>query len=199
MPGTLLAYDEAFPRAAHSSLTVVNHPSLGELQANSYPAPHQLLPLRREHPASEYISTIHHNMRAMHRVNCLILFGHGHVARLLDATGIIPITTGIVLGSQDLGADNVRLLRRLRDGFAPRGKCELWVCNAANPNRAQSNSGSSLCQSIADALNVEVVAPAETQSYRSEGQEFEGDTVRSTVVFLPFEGNVFHFRPNAHH
>ena len=49
MPGTLLAFDEAFPRGkvdtGPNAGPILNTPGTQELRANGYPAPYRLLPI----------------------------------------------------------------------------------------------------------------------------------------------------------
>ena len=58
MAGTLLAYDDAFPRARVATGPIRNTPSADELRANSYPEPFRMLPLRAERFALHRVAQV---------------------------------------------------------------------------------------------------------------------------------------------
>ncbi len=79
MPGTLLAYDAAFPRAAVRTGPILNSPSADELRANGYPAPHRLLPIPLASNPESYYTRIAAAAASMAQLDRLILLGHGRV------------------------------------------------------------------------------------------------------------------------
>ena len=85
-------------------------------------------------------------------------------------TGVTRVTTGIIIGASDLTASNASMLRKLRGRFARQAQAELWVCEAAATGKAGQISGVTLCQAIADALGVPVLAAAIEQKYDSTDQ-----------------------------
>jgi hypothetical protein len=193
MAGTLLAFDEAFPRKDAPTGPILNTPGIQELRANGYPGPHRLLPIAVTSSPETYVTAIAMTAREMGAPNRLILFGHGRVA---EKTGIARVTTGIVLGSADLTASNASLLERLNGGFEANAQVELWVCEAAAAGQAGGKSGVLLCQAIADALGVPVLAATAEQQYDSVDQhERPNGGWQSTAQFLPWEGKTLRFAP----
>ena len=195
MPGTLLAFDEAFPRATRGSTPIYNRPSTAELASENYPAPHALLAIPVGITIERYVALILTRMQRMRRVDRLILFGHGQVANAARPTGVVPVTIGIIMGANNIQMSNVDELASLRGGFAPRAECELWVCNAADPTSVSGVGGVSLCQAIADQLRVPVSASPVEQEYTTSDQEIGEDSITSTAHFLPWEGTVSRFNP----
>jgi len=124
MGGTLLAFDEAFPRKDAPTGPIRNTPGTQELRANGYPVPHRLLPVPVKSPPETYVTAISAAAREMGGLNRLILFGHGRVA---EKAGITRVTTGIMLGSADLTASNASLLERLDGQFEANAQSLLVV------------------------------------------------------------------------
>lgn len=196
MAGTLLVFDDAFPRASAPSGPVRNTPGTAELAANSYPAPHRLLAIGAADPPSTYVPAIAAAARAMGRLNRLIIFGHGRVVNAAVASGVTRVTTGIIIGASDLTAANASLLSALRGQFERDAQAELWVCEAAAAGAAGGMSGGLLCQAIADALGVQVLAATIEQEYTTTDQhEAAGGGWQSTAQFLPWEGTTVRFTP----
>ena len=199
MPGTLLAYDADFPRANAPSGPIYNHPSEAELREHQYPAPYRLLPLRQGLAAEAYCDQIASAASAMRRLDRLILFGHGRVVQAATPSGPRPVTTGIIIGNEDITQYNAHYLSPIRRHMARGGMAELWVCDAAAAGEAGGQSGERLCTAIARALRVPVKAARETQRYTSgaDQREIPGGGWQSTVRFLPWEGPLVFFRPNG--
>lgn len=196
MSGSLLAFDEDFPRAMNSTVPIRNTPSVAELRANNYPEPYHLLPIGVTSTPEQYCRAICTAGRSMRRLDRLIIFGHGQVVTAAVGVGSTQVTTGIVLGASPLTASNASLLSSPSIAFARNARVELWVCSAASANEVGGQSGVVLCQAIADALDVTVVASAITQNYSSQNQtEMPGGGWRSTVEFLPWDGELFRFTP----
>jgi hypothetical protein len=196
MPGTLLAYDAAFPRAAVRAGPILNSPSADELRANRYPAPHRLLPIPQASNPESYYTSIAAAAASMAQLDRLILLGHGRVVSALTARGTSPVTTGIIFGSSDITASNAHQLRATARHLSRTARAELWVCQAAAAGEAGGQSGTILCQAIADALGVEVIAPTQLQEYSShDQQERPGGGWQSTTRFLPWEGETLRFTP----
>ncbi len=196
MAGTLLVYDDAFPRARVAAGPIRNTPSADELRANSYPEPFRLLPIWEASSPDTYFGAIAEAAEAMGQLDRLIIFGHGRVVNAAVPTGIARVTTGIVIGASDLTASNASKLRKLRGRFARHAQAELWVCDAAAAGEAGGQSGVILCQSIADALGVPVLAATITQEYSTVDQHEAPDGGwQSTVQFLPWEGRTVRFTP----
>jgi hypothetical protein len=196
MAGTLLVFDDAFPRARVASGPIRNTPSADELRANSYPEPYRLLPIWEASSPDVYFDAIADAASAMGRISRLIIFGHGRVANAAVPSGIKKVTTGIVIGASDLTASNASMLSPLRSRFAPHGQAELWVCEAAAAGEEGGQSGVILCQSIADALGVPVLAATIAQEYTTANQtEAPGGGWQSTAQFLPWEGTPVRFTP----
>lgn len=196
MTGTLLVYDEAFPRARVASGPIRNTPSADELRANSYPEPYRLLPIWEASTPETYFQAMADAAAAMAPVNRFILFGHGRVANAAVPTGVTRVTTGIIIGASDITVANASNLRGLRRHFASGAQAELWVCEAAAAGEAGGQSGVLLCQSIADALGIPVLAATVAQEYSSVDQrEMPGGGWQSTARFLPWEGRTVRFTP----
>ena len=200
MAGTLLVYDDAFPRASVAAGPIRNTPSVAELRANNYPEPHRLLPVWELSGPETYFDAIGSEAESMGRLGRLIIFGHGRVVRAATASGLTRVTTGIIIGASDITASNASMLRRLRGRFEPQAQAELWVCEAAAAGEAGGTSGTVLCQSIADALGIPVVAATIEQEYATVDQvERPGGGWQSTAQFLPWEGTTVRFRPRRRH
>jgi hypothetical protein len=198
VPGTLLAYDEAFPRAIASTGPIRNTPSVDELRANGYPEPFRLLPVTAAAQPQLYCRSICDAARALGELDRLIIFGHGQVVNAATARGSTRVTTGIVMGASPLTADNARMLGTPPIRFAGNAQAELWVCEAAAAGEAGGRSGVLLCQAIADALGVTVVAADVPQEYTSQNQsEIPSGGWQSTAVFLPWEGGLIRFTPRV--
>lgn len=196
MAGTLLAYDHAFPRARVASGPIRNTPGTDELRANGYPEPFRLLPILEASPPETYFAALAEAARQMRRLDRLIIFGHGRASNAATAGGIVTVTTGIIIGAADITASNASALGPMRRHFARDAQAELWVCGAASANAAAGVSGTLLCQAIADALGVVVVAAPVTQEYTTVDQvEAPGGGWQSTARFLPWEGETVRFRP----
>jgi hypothetical protein len=196
MAGTLLVYDEAFPRARRAAFPIRNTPSSDELQANGYPTPYQLLAVPQASPPNVYFTAIANAATSMGPLDRLIIFGHGHVM----ITGTTRVTTGIVIGAGDITASNASGLGALHGAFARRAHAELWVCSAASAGRMGGQSGTILCQTIADALGVPVLAATIEQQFDTVDQHDTPDGgIQSTVRFLPWEGRSVRFTPRRRH
>ena len=196
MPGTLLVYDAAFPRAAAPSGPIRNTPSADELRANSYPAPHHLLAIPLASNPESYYPSIAAAAANMAQLDRLILLGHGRVVSAVTARGTTPVTIGIIIGSSDITASNAGQLRATARHLARDAQAELWVCQAAAAGEAGGQSGTLLCQAIADALGVNVIAPTQLQEYTSHDQrEIPSGGWHSTMRFLPWEGETLRFTP----
>lgn len=196
MAGTLLVYDDAFPRARVAAGPIRNTPSTNELRDNSYPEPFRMLPIWEASSPEVYYDTIAGVAETMGRLDRLIIFGHGRVVQAAEGTGVVPVTTGIVIGATDITASNAYGLRPLRGRFARGAQAELWVCDAAAAGESGGLSGRVLCQAIADALGVEVLAATIRQQYTSTNQsEIPDGGWQSTAVFLPWEGTTVRFSP----
>lgn len=131
MAGTLLAYDDAFPRARVPAGPIRNTPSADELRGNGYPAPYRLLPIWEASRPDTYFEAMSDAAEAMGTIDCFILFGHGRVVNALEARGTVRVTTGIIIGASDITASNDSGFRSLRGKFARAARAELWVCEAA--------------------------------------------------------------------
>lgn len=200
MGGTLLAYDAAFPRARVDRGTnagpIFNTPSADELRSNSYPEPYRLLAIPEASAPASYFPSMADAARAMRPLDRLIIFGHGRVVAAVSAAGRTRVTTGIIIGSTDITAANASSLDACRGLFARSAQIELWVCEAAAAGEAGGQSGTLLCQAIADALGVPVVAATITQQYATIDQaERPGGGWQSTARFLPWEGETTRFTP----
>lgn len=196
MAGTLLVFDEAFPRARVPAGPIRNTPSAAELRPNSYPEPYKLLPIPEASSPETYAGAIADAAKSLGRLSRLIIFGHGRVANAAVPTGIARVTTGIIIGASDLTASNAALLSKLRGQFEPQAQAELWVCEAAAAGAAGGQSGVLLCQAIADALGVSVLAATLEQEYTTADQhEAAGGGWQSTAQFLPWEGKTIRFTP----
>ena len=196
MAGTLLAYDDAFPRARVATGPIRNTPSADELRANSYPEPYRMLPIWEASRPETYFEAMSDAAEAMGTIDCFILFGHGRVVNALEARGTVRVTTGIIIGASDITASNASGLRALRGRFARGARAELWVCEAAAAGSSGGHSGQVLCQAIADALGISVVAATITQEYTTVDQaEIPGGGWQSTAQFLPWEGTTVRFAP----
>src|SRR5882724_5047044 len=79
MVGTLLVYDDGFPRARVAAGPIRNTPSVNELRANSYPEPYRLLPIWEASSPDTYFGAIADAAKSMGRLSRLIIFGHGRV------------------------------------------------------------------------------------------------------------------------
>ena len=193
MAGTLLVYDDAFPRARVAAGPIRNTPNADELRANRYPEPYRLLPIWEASSPDTYFGAIAAEAKSMGRLSRLILFGHGRVVNAAVPTGVTRVTTGIIIGASDLTASNASRLRSLRGRFARHAQAELWVCEAGS---AGGQAGVTLCQSIADALGVPVLAATIAQEYTTVDQhEAPGGGWQSTAQFLPWEGTPVRFTP----
>ena len=202
MPGTLLAYDAAFPRPHDTSRTgpIVNRPSEAELRAHSqlYPGPYRLLPIARHTPVETYCREIASACQAMKPVDRLILFGHGRVVRARIGSGYGPVTTGIIIGGQDISIDNAWRLSGAAPHLNADGLAELWVCEAAGVGESGGVSGSRLCSAIARSLGVTLKAAEQTQYYDTVNQqETQDGGWQSTARFLPWEGPVVYYAPSG--
>jgi hypothetical protein len=196
MAGTLLVYDDAFPRARVAAGPIRNTPSADELRANSYPEPYRLLPIREASSPDTYFGAIADAATSIGQLDRFIIFGHGRVVNAAEGAGIVRVTTGIVIGATDLTATNATGLRSLRGKFARQGQAELWVCEAAAAGEAGGQSGRVLCQSIADALGAPLLAATITQQYTTTNQaEIPSGGWQSTAQFLPWEGTTVRFTP----
>ncbi|MDQ6437246.1 hypothetical protein RB623_24610 [Mesorhizobium sp. LHD-90] len=196
MAGTLLVYDDSFPRARVAAGPIRNTPSADELRANSYPEPFRLLPIWEASSPDTYFGAMADAADAMGRVERLIIFGHGRVVNAAQGAGTVRVTTGIVVGAQDISASNASGLSVLRDKFARNAQAELWVCDAAAAGESGGQSGRLLCQAIADALGVTVIAATITQEYTTANQaEIPSGGWQSTAQFLPWEGTTVRFSP----
>ncbi len=196
MAGTLLAYDDAFPRARVPDGPIRNTPGAEELRTNGYPAPYRLLPIWEASRPDTYFEAMAGAAEAMGTVDCFILFGHGRVVNALEGAGTVRVTTGIIIGASDITASNASGLGALRGRFARGARAELWVCEAAAAGSSGGSSGQVLCQAIADALRVPVVAATITQEYTTVDQaEIPGGGWQSTAQFLPWEGTTVRFSP----
>jgi hypothetical protein len=114
MSGTLLAYDDAFPRARVPAGPIRNTPGADELRANGYPAPYRLLPIWEASRPETYLEAISDAAEAMGTIDCFILFGHGRVVNALEARRTVRVTTGIIIGASDITASNASGFRALR-------------------------------------------------------------------------------------
>jgi hypothetical protein len=196
MAGTLLVYDAAFPRARVAAGPIRNTPNADELRANSYPEPYRLLPIWEASSPDTYVGAIADAAKSMGRLSRLIIFGHGRVVNAAVPKGVTRVTTGIIIGAEDLTASNASKLRSLRGRFARHAQAELWVCEAAAAGAAGGQSGVVLCQSIADALGVPVLAATSAQEYTTVDQHEAPDGGwQSTAQFLPWEGTPIRFTP----
>jgi hypothetical protein len=196
MAGTLLVYDAAFPRARVAAGAIRNTPTADELRTNSYPEPYQLLPILEASSPDTYFGAIADKAKSMGRLSRLIIFGHGRVVNAAVPTGVTRVTTGIIIGASDLTASNASMLRSLRGRFARHAQAELWVCEAAAAGTSGGQAGVILCQSIADALSVPVLAATSAQEYTTVDQhEAPGGGWQSTAQFLPWEGTPVRFTP----
>ena len=78
MPGTLLAFDEAFPRGkvdtGPNAGPILNTPGTQELRANGYPAPYRLLPIPVTSSPEVYVSAMSMAAREMGALSRLIVF-----------------------------------------------------------------------------------------------------------------------------
>ena len=200
MPGTLLVYDTDFPRATTSrGERIINRPTAAELMDNHYPAPQRLLAIPSALAPEAYVALILREMRAFIRsIDVLAIFGHGVVSSAATPGGIVPVTTGILLGASPITQSSASLLSTLRGHLARHARCELWVCQAASRGTAGASglSGHNLCQAIADALRVEVRASAIDQRTDTIGG---AGTLESEIQFLPWEGEVETIRPSGRH
>ncbi|MBS3652174.1 hypothetical protein KEU06_26615 [Pseudaminobacter sp. 19-2017] len=196
MAGTLHVYDDAFPRARVAQGPIRNTPSSDEFRANSYPEPYRLLPIWEASSPAVYFGAMADAAEAMGKLHRLIIFGHGRVVNAAEGAGVVQVTTGIVIGAQDISASNASGLSALRGKFAKQAQAELWVCDAAAAGKSGGLSGRVLCQAIADALRVEVLAATITQEYTTVNQaEILDGGWQSTAVFLPWEGTTVRFTP----
>jgi hypothetical protein len=196
MAGTLLVYDDAFPRARVAAGPIRNTPGADELRANSYPEPFRLLPIWEASTPETYFQAMADAAEAMGKPDCFILFGHGRVVNAAQAGGTVRVTTGIIMGSSDITASNASGLRALRGKFARGARAELWVCEAAAAGASGGQSGQVLCQAITDALGIDVIAATITQEYTTANQEeIPGGGWQSTAQFLPWEGTTVRFTP----
>jgi hypothetical protein len=196
MAGTLLVYDDAFPRARVAAGPIRNTPEAAELRDNNYPLPCRLLAIPEAAAPANYIRSITSAARAMRPLDCLIIFGHGRVVSAATARGATPVTTGIIIGAADITSHNASSLSALRGLFSRSGRAELWVCEAAAAGSAGGQSGIVMCQSIADALGVPVLAAPIEQQYDTRDQrEIDGGGWQSTARFLPWEGTPQRFAP----
>jgi hypothetical protein len=196
MAGTLLVYDNAFPRARVAAGPILNTPGKGELRANGYPEPYRLLPIWEASSPDTYFEAIADAVAEMGKLERFILFGHGRVVNAAVPQGVVQVTTGIVIGASDITSDNARFLPDLRRKSATGAQAELWVCDAAAAGSSGGRSGTLLCQAIADALGIPVLAAEITQQYTTEDQRpIESGGWQSTAVFLPWEGKTTLFRP----
>jgi len=196
MAGTLLAYDDAFPRARVAQGPIRNTPSADELRANGYPEPYRLLPIWEASSPDTYYGAMADAAEAMGKLDRFIIFGHGRVVNAAEGAGTVRVTTGIVIGAQDISASNASGLNGLRGKFARQAQAELWVCDAAAAGESGGQSGRVLCQAIADALRVDVLAATITQQYTTINQaEIPSGGWQSTAVFLPWEGTTVRFTP----
>src|SRR3954464_491172 len=75
MAGTLLVYDEAFPRATAPSGPIRNTPSADELRDNNYPTPYRLLPIPQASQPDAYFAAMADAARAAGPLSRLIIFG----------------------------------------------------------------------------------------------------------------------------
>lgn len=188
MPGTLLAYDAAFPRAA----TVLSTPSAQQLRDHHYPTPHQLLSC----PPTEHADVMGRQMALsadlMGPLDALIIFGHGIITN--------GVTRGILISADQLTDSNLWALDQLRGKFARGGRIELWVCAAASSTTGGGrSSGSSFCQLMADRVGVDVLAAEDLQGFLNSAQRNVADTDLwlTESYFLPWEGTVRRFRPRG--
>jgi hypothetical protein len=196
MAGTLLVYDAAFPRARVADGPILNTPGTAELRANGYPEPYQLLPIREATSPEDYFKAMGDAATKMGKLDRFIIFGHGRVVNAAVPAGYVQVTTGIVIGASDITPINARNLPDLRRKSSSGAQAELWVCDAAAAGGSGEYSGTRLCQSIADALGIQVLAATITQQYSTEDQRpIEGGGWQSTAVFLPWEGTTVLFRP----
>jgi hypothetical protein len=200
MAGTLLVYDDAFPRASVTAGPnrgpIRNTPSADELRANSYPEPYRLLPIWEASSPETYFNAMVDAAEAMGRLSRLIIFGHGRVVHAAVPTGVTRVTTGIIIGASDITASNASMFRKLRGRFARDAHAELWVCEAAAAGKEGGQSGVILCQAITDALGVPVLAGTVTQEYTTVDQrEIPDGGWQSTAQFLPWDGTPVRFTP----
>jgi hypothetical protein len=196
-PGTLLVYDEAFPRAtAPGGVPIRNTPIEAELRDNKYPAPYKLLPIKEAAAPEAYFAEIAAAAKAMGQLARLIIFGHGRVVNAAEGTGTVRVTTGIIIGAKDITALNANGLDKLAKYFAKDAQAELWVCEAAATGTSGGISGVTLCQALADALTVPVLAAAIEQQYDTVDQQpIPGGGWQSNAKFLPWEGTPLKFKP----
>ncbi len=193
MAGTLLVYDAAFPRARVAAGPILNTPDTAELGDNNYPPPYRKLAIREALSIPDYVSAMADAAKAMGPLDCLILFGHGVVTGDTTAN---RATIGIAMGSADITSGSAIKLSALRGVFARNARAELWVCEASAAGTSAGRSGTLLCQSIADALGVKVLAAPITQEYATtEQREIEGGGWQSKATFLPWEGTPVPFTP----
>lgn len=196
MAGTLLVYDAAFPRARVAKGPILNTPSTKELSANGYPEPHQLLPIKEATSPEYYFKQMSEAVAKSDKLDRFIVFGHGRVVNAAVPAGTVQVTTGIIIGASDITPINARYLPDLRKKASTGAQAELWVCDAAAAGGSGDYSGVKLCQAIADALGIQVLAATITQQYTTEDQrEIETGGWQSTAVFLPWEGTTMLFRP----
>jgi hypothetical protein len=196
MAGTLLVYDDGFPRARVAAGPIRNTPSADELRSNNYPEPYRLLPIWEASTPETYFGAIADAAESMGKISRFIIFGHGRVVNAASGARVTRVTTGIVMGASDITASNASGLRGLRGRFARQAQAELWVCEAAAAGTEGGVSGVNLCQSIADALGVQLLAGTVTQEYATVDQrEIPDGGWQSTALFLPWEGTPVRFTP----
>lgn len=196
--GTLLVYDEAFPRATSPAGPIRNSPSEAELRDNKYPEPYKLLPIREASAPETYFAEITAAAKAMGQLGRLIVLGHGRVVNAAEGAGTVRVTIGVIIGSGDITASNAYGLKGLKSLFGKEAQAELWVCEAAATGTSGGISGVTLCQAVADALGVPVLAAAIEQQYDTVDQrEMPGGGWQSTAKFLPWEGTPLRFKPRV--
>ncbi|GJD47894.1 hypothetical protein OPKNFCMD_0606 [Methylobacterium crusticola] len=195
--GTLLVYDEAFPRAkTQTGAAIRNSPSEAELRDNKYPEPYKLLPIKEAAAPDAYFADIAKAAKDMGQLGRLIILGHGRVVPVANEAGNARIFMGVIMGATPISISNASGLGKLRGLFAKGASAELWVCEAASRETEGGISGVVFCQKVADTLGVVVVAAEITQIFESADQQPtpEGGW-QSTAKFLPWDGTPQRFSP----
>lgn len=187
MPGTLLVYDSAFPRAPN----ILSVPSVDELHSHHYPLPIQTCSISPSERSEGMGRSIVLHADLMERLDVLIFFGHGIVQN--------GVTYGIQISRDQLTESNLWVLDQIRSKFLEGARIELWVCAAASDRTTLSGrtSGQIFCQLMADRTGTQVVAAEGTQIFTTARQRnvVGTDFWLTETNFLPWEGPVHRFRP----